>query len=137
MGLPSKSDLPLISTRGIREIMGQYFPLSFLHLFSINGQSSISSRKSDLGRPSFEKYLSLGQLTRRRVSNEKAILLREMTQDLDIHISESFEDGGDYANRQVRIPEHRIFQLQLISTGKAEQPEERKQAKRSLISASL
>ncbi|GAY67291.1 hypothetical protein CUMW_255400, partial [Citrus unshiu] len=50
--------------------MGQYFPLSVLLLFFINGQSSISSCKSDLGRPCFEKYLSFGQLSRSRNSNE-------------------------------------------------------------------
>ncbi|GAY68398.1 hypothetical protein CUMW_263810 [Citrus unshiu] len=80
--------------------MGQYFPSSFLHLSSINGQSSMVSCESDLGRPCSGKSVSFGQLTRFRSSNEKAILLREMTQDLDNHISKSFEDGGDYANRQ-------------------------------------
>ena len=36
--------------------MGQYFPLYFLHLFSINGQSWIISCKSDLGSPCSRKY---------------------------------------------------------------------------------
>ncbi|GAY33669.1 hypothetical protein CUMW_275960 [Citrus unshiu] len=100
-------------------------------------RSAISSEWRLVGKPSSGNDTTLGHSLISKFRREKAILLREMTQDLDIHISESFEDGGDYANRQVRIPEHRIFQLQLISTGKAEQPEERKQAKRSLISASL
>ncbi|GAY32629.1 hypothetical protein CUMW_274040 [Citrus unshiu] len=76
MGLHSKTDLKLISTRGIWEIMGQYFPSSFLHLSSINGQPLIRSCKSDLGRPCSGKYLSFGQSMRYRSSNEVRLCMQ-------------------------------------------------------------